>query len=282
MATYAIGDLQGCYLTLQALLKKIQFNPAADKLWFVGDLVNRGADALECLRFIHGLGSAALAVLGNHDLHLLAVAAGIAKKKRGDTLDAILEAPDTATLLDWLRHRPLLHSEQIGGHIHVLVHAGIWPTWTLSDAQSYAHEVESALRSATYSQYLGEMYGAEPRTWHPALTGNDRLRLITNVFTRMRVLGTDGDDLVLDTKFKGTLSQMRASDNPWFCVPSQRDMGVTVVAGHWSALGLHRAPGFVGLDSGCLWGRALTAYRLEDGTVFQQANCEETIVSGQD
>jgi bis(5'-nucleosyl)-tetraphosphatase (symmetrical) len=282
MATYAIGDLQGCYRTLQALLHKIQFDPVVDKLWLVGDLVNRGADSLSCLRFIQGMGNAAISVLGNHDLHLLALAAGIAKKKRGDTLDAILEAPDSLSLLDWLRHRPLLHSERVGEREFVMVHAGMWPTWTLPEAQGFAHEVESALRTTTYAHYLTAMYGSEPSTWIATLEGDDRLRIITNTFTRMRALQFKDVNLVLDTKFKGALSQLPPRHQPWFLVPSRRNPALTVIAGHWSALGLHQAPGFVGLDTGCLWGRELTAYRLDDGKVFQQANCEEAMVSGQD
>jgi bis(5'-nucleosyl)-tetraphosphatase (symmetrical) len=282
MATYAIGDLQGCYQTLQALLKKLDFKPTQDTLWFVGDLVNRGPDSLNCLRFIEDLGQAAVAVLGNHDLHLLAVAAGIAKNKRGDTLEAILAAPDGASLLQWLRHRPLLHAQRVGACEFVMVHAGMWPTWTLADAQGYAHEVEATLRGATYAHYLTTMYGSEPSTWNPTLQGDDRLRIITNTFTRMRVLQSREGDLVLDTKFKGALIQMPPQHQPWFTVPSQRDPALTVVAGHWSALGLHQAAGFVGLDTGCLWGRELTAYRLDDGMIFQQENCEDGVVDGQD
>ena len=282
MATYAIGDLQGCYQTLQALLKKINFNSRDDKLWFVGDLVNRGADSLACLRFIQGLGDTAITVLGNHDLHLLAVAAGIAKNKRGDTLDAVLEAPDSVGLLSWLRHRPLLHTQRVGTRAYVMVHAGIWPTWTLLDAQGYAREVEAALQSSTYAHYLTAMYGSEPSTWSATLKGDDRLRIITNVFTRMRVLQSRDGNLVLDTKFKGAPNQMPMQHQPWFTVSSKREPALTVVAGHWSALGLHQAPGFVGLDTGCLWGRELTAYRLDDGVVFQQANCEHVVVDGQD
>lgn len=282
MAIYAIGDLQGCYQTLQALLKKISFNAAEDKLWFVGDLVNRGADSLSCLRFIQGLGAAAITVLGNHDLHLLALAAGIAKKKRGDTLDAVLEAPDSVSLLHWLRHRPLLHTQRVGARAYVMVHAGIWPTWALSDAQAYAHEVEAALQSTTYAHYLTAMYGSEPSTWNAMLKGDDRLRIITNTFTRMRVLQSHDGNLILDTKFKGALNQIPLQSQPWFTAPSKRDSALTVVAGHWSALGLHQAPGFVGLDTGCLWGRELTAYRLEDGMIFQQANCEDIVVEGRD
>jgi bis(5'-nucleosyl)-tetraphosphatase (symmetrical) len=282
MATYAIGDLQGCYQTLRALLQSLGFNAREDKLWFVGDLVNRGADSLSCLRFIQGMGNAAITVLGNHDLHLLALAAGIAKKKRGDTLDAVLNAPDCFSLLHWLRHRPLLHSERVGEREFVMVHAGMWPTWTLPDAQGFAHEVESALHATTYAHYLTAMYGSEPGTWDATLEGDERLRIITNTFTRMRALQSKDGSLVLDTKFKGALSQLPPQHRPWFAAPSQRDPALTVIAGHWSALGLHQAPGFVGLDTGCLWGRELTAYRLDDGKVFQQANCEGTVASGQD
>jgi bis(5'-nucleosyl)-tetraphosphatase (symmetrical) len=282
MATYAIGDLQGCYKTLQALLKTLSFDAKKDKLWFVGDVVNRGADSLSCLRFIKSLGDAAITVLGNHDLHLLAVAAGIAKNKRGDTLDAVLNAPDSVSLLQWLRHRPLLHAQRVGAHEFVMVHAGMWPTWTLSDAQGYAHEVEVTLRSTTYAHYLTAMYGSEPSTWDATLEGDDRLRIITNIFTRMRALRSHDAEWVLDTKFKGALNQMPLQYQPWFTAPSRRDPSLTVIAGHWSALGLHQAAGFVGLDTGCLWGRELTAYRLEDGVIFQQENCEDDVVDGQD
>ena len=230
MASYAIGDLQGCYKTLQALLVTLRFDAQLDTLWFVGDVVNRGADSLACLRFIKNLGSAAIVVLGNHDLHLLAVAAGVAKNKRGDTLDAILSAPDCTQLLDWLRHRPLLHVQTLGTGTNVMVHAGIWPSWTLQQAQTHAHEVETALQSPAYTQFLNAMYGSEPNSWHDTLAGFERLRFITNTFTRMRALKDAGDltsRYQLDTKFKGPIDQMPPNHQPWFAVPSPRDSALT-------------------------------------------------------
>lgn len=262
MSTYAIGDLQGCFLTLQALLAKIKFDANADRLWFVGDLVNRGAGSLECLRFVKALGDRAVAVLGNHDLHLLAIAEGVAKTKALDTLDEILAAADRDALLDWLRRQKLLHVE---GKF-AMVHAGLLPQWNWSQSLEMANEAETMLHGKHYRHFLENMYGNNPDKWHDNLDGDERLRVILNTMTRMRAITADGR---MDLKFKGGLADMPKALHPWFTLPHARGDDITVLAGHWSALGLHVTPTFVGLDSGCVWGRELTAMRLEDRAIFQ-------------
>ena len=273
MSIYAIGDLQGCYLTLQALLKKINFNVHSDRLWFVGDLVNRGAGSLECLRFVRGLGTRATVVLGNHDLHLLAVAESVARTKSLDTLDEILAAPDRDELLAWLRAQKLLHIEGD----YAMVHAGLLPQWTWPQAISLAGEVESALQGVNYRAFLESMYGNNPDEWRDDLTGDARLRVILNAMTRMRAITDDGR---MNLKFKGGLADMPSGLQPWFTAKNARRSATTLVAGHWSALGLHVTPHFIGLDSGCVWGRELTALRLEDRTVFQVTSAELEIRAG--
>ncbi|WP_035383247.1 symmetrical bis(5'-nucleosyl)-tetraphosphatase [Ferriphaselus sp. R-1] len=262
MATYAIGDLQGCYNEFRHLLERIDFDPARDRLWLVGDLVNRGPGSLEVLRFVRALGDAAITVLGNHDLHLLAVGAGVADLSRGDTLDELLRAPDRDELLHWLRRQRLLHAE--GGH--VLVHAGLLPSWTVGQAVALAHEVEQALRGDDYASFLSCMYGNKPMGWSDELTGCKRLRVITNAFTRMRVCTPQGE---MEFKFKGETHQIPAGYLPWFEVPGRASRDATIVVGHWSALGLRVMPGLIALDTGCLWGGPLSAVRLEDGALFQ-------------
>jgi bis(5'-nucleosyl)-tetraphosphatase (symmetrical) len=267
MSTYAIGDLQGCFLTLKALLAKIKFNPAQDRLWFVGDLVNRGAGSLECLRFMKSLGDRAVVVLGNHDLHLLAIAEGVAKTKALDTLDEVLSAPDREVLLCWLREQKLLHVE---GKF-AMVHAGLLPQWNWSQSLALAGDAEEMLRGKHYRHFLENMYGNNPDQWHDDLDGDGRLRVILNAMTRMRAITADGH---MNLKFKGGLVEMPKDLQPWFTLPHQRDSDVTVLAGHWSALGLHVTPNFIGLDSGCVWGRELTAMRLEDRATFQMPSQE--------
>jgi bis(5'-nucleosyl)-tetraphosphatase (symmetrical) len=271
MSTYAIGDLQGCFVSLQALLKEIRFEHARDRLWFVGDLVNRGAGSLDCLRFVAGLGARATTVLGNHDLHLLAVAEGIAKVRANDTLDEILSAPDREELLLWLRTQKLLHMEDQ----YAMVHAGLYPAWNWARAAAVAAEVEAALRGPAYREFLATMYGDLPDQWRDDLTGAARLRCATNGFTRMRALKADGR---VDLKFKGTRDEMPPGLQAWFTVPSARSQDYTVVAGHWSALGVHVTPDFIGLDAGCVWGRSLAALRLEDRQIFQ-VPCAETLTA---
>ena len=262
MAIYAVGDVQGCYQPLQELLKKICFDPALDRLWFTGDLVNRGPQSLEVLRFVKGLGDRAICVLGNHDLHLLAVAAGTIKPKKRDTLDALLSAPDRNELLHWLRSRPLLHHDDRLGY--TLIHAGLLPLWTLDDAQRLAQEVEIVLRGAGAENLYRHMYGDLPDHWAEKLRGVDRLRVIINAFTRLRYCDLDGN---LDLRPKGPPGTQPPDLLPWFQVPSRRSRDRRIIFGHWSTLGLWNADNVIGLDSGCLWGGALTAVQLDAAPV---------------
>ena len=266
MATFAIGDLQGCYEPLRRLLDALPFDARHDRLWFVGDLVNRGPDSLSCLRFVKQLGEAAITVLGNHDLHLLCVAEGVERSRPRDTLEAILEAPDRIALVEWLRHRPLLHVE----HGCVLVHAGLLPEWTVPRAADLAREVEQALRGAGYRTLLERLYGDQPDRWSDELEGIDRLRTIVNAMTRLRVCDASGAMIL---RFKGEPGEASDEWIPWFDMP-RRSSDHTAVCGHWSALGLRIRPDLVSIDSGCVWGRCLTAVRLEDRALFQ-VDCPE-------
>ena len=263
MATYAIGDIQGCYDSLQHLLAHCAFDPAVDRLWLVGDLVNRGPKSLETLRLVKSLGPAALTVLGNHDLYLLMVAEGGAKfRGKDDTLQEILDAPDCAELLAWLRHRPLCHTEGD----YCLVHAGLLPQWTAARARQLAGEVEAALQGPAYGEFVRNLWGSEPAGWSDDLTGWARLRVIVNAMTRMRFCTADG---LMEFKTKGTLAKAPAGHIPWFDLPGRKSAGSVLVTGHWSSLGLKVTPNLLALDSGCLWGGHLTAVRLEDRQVFQ-------------
>lgn len=256
MAIYAIGDVQGCFAELQALLDKLRFDPAQDRLWFTGDLVNRGPRSLETLRFIRGLGQAAVAVLGNHDLHLLAVAQGVSKPKHRDTFGDVLTAPDRDELLDWLRRLPLLYRE--GGFY--LIHAGLPPQWSAADAARHAAEVESLLRGEDYGEFFRHMYGDQPDLWSDHLRGWGRARFITNCLTRLRYCERDGR---AEFKHKGAPGSQPPHLKPWFDVPGRRSVDGTIVFGHWSTLGFHAGQGVYGLDTGCLWGGELTALRLD-------------------
>ncbi len=262
MATYAIGDVQGCFAELQRLLGSFDFSPARDRLLFVGDLVNRGPASLEVLRFVKSLGAAALTVQGNHDLHLAMVAEGHGKRHKEDTLDAILNAPDCDELLAWLRAQPLLHVDDG----YVIVHAGLLPQWSVAKALALAAEASAALTSARYRDFLAHMYGSEPNYWADDLAGWDRLRVIVNVMTRMRFCTPAG---AMEFRHKGPPERAPEGYLPWFEVPGRASATHTVICGHWSALGFRRQPGLLALDSGCLWGGAMTAVRLEDGRVFQ-------------
>lgn len=266
MATYAIGDVQGCFEELQLLLNKVAFNPQTDNLWFVGDLVNRGKKSLETLRFIKGLGEHAISVLGNHDLHLLAIVYGDAQHKGCDTLDSLLAAPDRDELCDWLRHCPLLHHDETLGY--TLVHAGIFPEWTLAVAQQCARELEAVLQSSQCRDYFLNMYGNHPHHWEPSLEGWDRLRFITNVFTRMRLCGLT--DHRLNLKLKGPPTLAPEGYLPWFKVPNRVNKELNIVFGHWAALegNVQQEPGIFALDTGCVWGNCMTALRLDDGVAF--------------
>lgn len=262
MSTYAIGDLQGCHASLQALLDKIGFVSTEDRLWFVGDLVNRGPQSLACLRFVRSLGDRAVVVLGNHDLHLLAVAEGVSKLGKRDTLQPILDAPDRADLLDWLCRQKLLHVDER----YLMVHAGLLPQWSLTKAMALAGEIEAMLRGPNRRAFLKDMYGNEPSRWDETLTGKSRHRLVANALTRMRILNDNNE---LDLEFKGELDAIPQGMAPWFAKRHASLADKTILAGHWSALGLHVLPNFIGLDTGCAWGRQLTAFRLEDRAIFQ-------------
>ena len=246
------------------MLDAVGFDPARDRLWFVGDLVNRGPDSLECLRFVKSLGETAITVLGNHDLHLVCVAEGIEHKRKRDTLDQVLAAPDRAELIAWLRRLPLMHVEDE----FALVHAGLLPEWDVAQAARLAREVEARLRGPDYRTFLVRLYGDEPNRWDDALTGDDRLRLVVNAMTRLRVCD-GGGAMVL--KFKGDPGEVSDKWTPWFDVPSRRSRDHTIVCGHWSALGVHVRPDLLSLDGGCVWGRSLTAVRLEDRRLFEVA-----------
>ena len=269
MATYAIGDLQGCFSALEDLLDRIGFDVGRDRLWFVGDLVNRGTQSLAALRFVKGLGDAAITVLGNHDLHLLCVAGGFAKAHRGDTLDEILAAPDCAELLDWVRGRPMMHVE----NGHALVHAGLLPQWTVLQAQALAQEVEAALRGPDHSEFLRALYGNRPDRWSDDLSGMDRLRVITNAMTRLRLCTLEG---VMEFTHKGSVEQSPPGYFPWYAVPNRASQGARLIFGHWSALGLKLEGDILALDTGCLWGGYLSAVRLEDRALFQ-VSCAELL-----
>jgi bis(5'-nucleosyl)-tetraphosphatase (symmetrical) len=270
MATYAVGDIQGCYHELEQMLELVEFDNHTDKLWLVGDLVNRGADSLSVLRLVKSMGNAAITVLGNHDLHLLAVAAGVAELNQSDTLDEILDAPDRDELLTWLRQQRMLHVQDN----FVLLHAGLLPGWDVEQAQQLAHEVEQALRGDSYVPFLEKMYGNKPNHWDESLTGYNRLRVITNSLTRMRICTVKGE---MQFKFKGEPGDVPEEGYlPWFDVPQRASADATVVFGHWSALGLIIKSNVIALDTGCLWGGALTAIRLEDRKVFQVKCTKQT------
>ena len=269
MATYAIGDIQGCFDELQALLGEIGFSAGRDRLWFVGDLVNRGPASLQVLRFVKSLGPAALTVLGNHDLHLAMLDGGYGKPNKDDTLEDILAAPDRAELLAWLRTQPLMHVEDE----YALVHAGLLPAWPAEQARDLAREVEEVLASPNYPDLLANMYGSLPAAWDRGLKGWDRLRLIVNAMTRMRFCSWDG---VIEFRTKGPVEKEPVGNLPWFQVPGRKSADHTVVCGHWSALGLRVERNLLALDTGCLWGGALTAIRLEDRKLFQH-QCARTV-----
>lgn len=258
MATFAVGDVQGCHEELKRLLERIGFDGREDTLWFTGDLVNRGPGSLEVLRFVKGLGRRALCVLGNHDLHLLAVAAGTARLRKDDTLDAVLAAPDRDEILDWLRRLPLLHHDANLGY--TLVHAGLPPQWDLALAQTCAHELEAALRGDRHPEFFRQMYGNEPGRWSADLAGMDRLRFIVNCFTRLRYCDGEGK---LDLKAKGAPGSQAQGLMPWFEVPGRRSAELHVLFGHWSTLGEIRDRNVHALDTGCVWGGRLTALRLD-------------------
>jgi bis(5'-nucleosyl)-tetraphosphatase (symmetrical) len=267
MPTYAIGDLQGCHPKLLELLEQIRSKVTDPKLIFVGDLVNRGPNSLATLRLVRSLGDSARTVLGNHDLHLLAVAHGIRQPSASDTLDDILAAPDCDELLDWLRRQPLALFEQ--GHL--LLHAGVLPQWTAQKTLELAREVETVLRGPDWVEFLRQMYGNMPDKWDDSLQGVDRLRCIVNALTRIRYCTPDGKMQLIHTK---GVERPLPGYMPWFDVPGRKTEDVPIAFGHWSTLGLTLRPNLIGLDTGCLWGGKLSAVCLEDRSVIQ-VNCPQ-------
>ena len=271
MSTYVVGDIQGCLQPLKCLLKEVAFDPKKDVLWSVGDVVNRGPKCLKTLRFLYNMRKSLVMVLGNHDLHLLAVAAGVRAPARSDTLDKILAAPDREELLSWLIRQPLIHHE----HEHTMVHAGIPPQWSVKQAMKRAREVEKVLQSPDCVAFFRAMYGNEPAVWSNDLQGMERLRVITNYLTRMRYCTKDG---VLDLESKGTSPQPGAPNlgsqkvSAWFSHPKRKTADDKILFGHWASLeGVTDSPNAIGLDTGCVWGGTLSLYELESG---QWTRCE--------
>jgi bis(5'-nucleosyl)-tetraphosphatase (symmetrical) len=258
MATYAVGDVQGCFDELQAMLERIGFDRMRDRLWFVGDLVNRGPKSLEVLRFVKELGDCAVVVLGNHDLHLVTQNEGFERKRKDDSFGDVLEAPDANELVDWLRTRPMMHVE---GN-WAMVHAGLLPQWTIEKSLRLAREVEHALRAESYRDFLKNLYGSKPERWNDGLTGWDRLRVIVNAMTRMRFCTPEGL-----MEFHSTGKTPPAGYVAWY--ETRKDPEQAIVFGHWSMAGLQLTDKVAGLDTGCVWGGALSALRLEDRWLVQ-------------
>ncbi len=265
MSTYVVGDIQGCLQPLKCLLRAVKFNPEHDVLWSVGDIVNRGPKSLNVLRFLYKMREHLVVVLGNHDLHLLAVAAGVRQVSRSDTLDKILKAPDREELLNWLVRQPLIHHE----HGYTLVHAGIPPQWSVQQAIGYAREVEAVLRGPDRVTFLGGMYGNEPALWSDDLTGMARLRVITNYLTRMRYCTKTGR---LDLESKGSspkpgvLNPDNEAVSAWFSHLERKTANDRIVFGHWATIaGQTDHPNAIGLDTGCIWNGSLSLYHLDSG-----------------
>jgi bis(5'-nucleosyl)-tetraphosphatase (symmetrical) len=260
VATYVVGDIQGCYDALQCLLQQVRFNPDRDCLWSVGDVVNRGPKCLKTLRFLYDMQDNLVLVLGNHDLHLLAVAAGVRRPTRSDTLDKILKAPDRDALIGWLHEQPLLHQE----HGYTMVHAGIPPQWSVKQARKYAAEVEAVLRGPDCVEFFRHMYGNEPAVWSDDLSGMERLRVITNYLTRMRYCTKKGK---LDLISKGPSPDCGINKvSAWFSHPERKAAKDPILFGHWASLeGRTDTPNAIGLDTGCVWGGALSLYSLDTG-----------------
>ncbi|MCW9023257.1 MAG: symmetrical bis(5'-nucleosyl)-tetraphosphatase [Gammaproteobacteria bacterium] len=263
MAVYAIGDLQGCCDDLQRLLDKIKFDPRKDKIWLVGDLISRGPQSLETLRYLISLGDAVISVLGNHDLHMLAVDAGV-KTTKDPSLHDILNAKDRRELMDWLRRHPLIHYDKKLDY--TMVHAGIYPKWSLKQAQQYASELEAILQSDNYLDFFEHMYGNKPIQWSDDLEGWDRLRFICNSFTRMRFANAEGK---LDFETKGSIGNQAKSYMPWYDVPKRKAKKNRIIFGHWSTLSLtenvedQHKHNVYAIDTGCIWGGKLTALRID-------------------
>jgi len=275
MALYLIGDIQGCDAALQRLLDKIGFSPSRDTIVLLGDLVNRGPDSAAVLRRVQGYGASALSLLGNHDLHLLGVAHGARKPSRKDTLDGLLEAPDSEAMLEWVRQQHMALHMQIGGGDLLMVHAGVLPQWTVGDTLVLAAEVESVLRGTALGEFLLDMYGNEPAQWSDTLTGSKRLRAIVNALTRMRFCTAEG---VMEFESKDGMRPAPEGFMPWFDVPGRKTANATVAFGHWSTLGWLSRPYLLSTDTGCVWGGCLSAVRIGatlDERELIQVKCEQ-------
>ena len=271
MSTYVIGDIQACYAELMQLLASFGFKSDRDQLWFVGDLVNRGPDSLKTLRFVKALGEQAITVLGNHDLHLLALAHGVGKPRRLDTFTEVLQAADREALLHWLAAQPLMHHD--ASLQTSMIHAGLAPQWDFDLAQSCAREAEAVLRSERAGEFYRHMYGNRPDQWHAQLSGWERIRFIVNCFTRMRYCDTHAR-LHLDAKGP---PEEHSPLLPWFQIADRKNKAMNIVFGHWSALGFYQQPGILCLDSGCLWGGSLTAVRLQQPQLRYSVFCRQTL-----
>ena len=270
---YAMGDIQGCAGAFERLLQAIDFSPSRDHLYVLGDLVNRGPQSLQTLRLLSKMGDSATCLLGNHDLHLLAVSAGVRPLHRSDTVQDILDAPDRAHWIDWLRHQRL--AVQAQGWL--MVHAGVPPQWDATQTLACAAEVERKLRSKDLHAFLPQMYGNQPACWDDTLLGADRLRFTINALTRMRFVAADG---TLDFKIKGSVSAAPDGFYPWFEAPGRRTEGTPVAFGHWSTLGHIRRPDLLAMDTGCVWGGSLTATQLNAGLASVQVSCPQTQAPG--
>ena len=272
MAYYAIGDVQGCYDPLRRLLDKLKFDPTKDQVWFAGDLINRGPKSLETLRFIMSLGDSARSVLGNHECHFLAIAHGYKKPHRADTFDKMLEAEDIDSLIEWVRTRPFFYEDHKLGYS--MLHAGVPPQWSIEDTRQHARELEKVISGKRLKKFLAEMYGNQPDIWNEKLSGNERLRFIINCFTRMRFCDKKGR---LDLSVKSAIDTQEKHLMPWFKAPHRRTANSKILFGHWSTLGLHQENNVTCLDSGCLWGGALSAIKLGSPEQFITEDCSCTL-----
>jgi bis(5'-nucleosyl)-tetraphosphatase (symmetrical) len=271
MALYLIGDVQGCDAALQRLLNTLAFSPSRDTLFLLGDLVNRGPDSAAVLRRVMAYGDAARSLLGNHDLHLLAVAHGVRKPHRKDTLASILDAPDRHAMLHWLRQQPLAMLETPGNTELLMVHAGVLPAWTATKTIALAREVEAVLQSDDAADFFNAMYGDTPAAWDDALTGTDRIRVIVNALTRLRFCTAEG---TMEFEVKDSAATAPEGYMPWFEVPGRKTAGITVAFGHWSTLGWMDRRDVLSLDTGCVWGGCLSALRIVAAGAGQPWNTE--------
>ena len=272
MTTYAIGDVQGCYSSLLRLLDELHFDPSNDRLWFTGDLINRGPESLKTLRFIRSLGDNACSVLGNHECHFLAVAFEHKELHQTDTFYDILDAEDSDALVQWVRYQPFLYEDD--GLGYCMLHAGVPPQWSMDETRLFARELESHIQGDDINNFLAAMYGNQPDCWDANLKGNDRLRFIINCFTRLRFCDKHGR---LNLMEKGTIGSQTEGLMPWFDVPNRKTILNKIVFGHWSAIGPHQQNNATCLDSGCLWGGSLSALKLDGSNQIISIDCDRSL-----